>query len=161
MESFPVDIDPEQLVRWLMVERRRGGSGLEIRAWRVNESHPVDSRLEDRLGDEEREDINDETTVARLEISPAHAAEKWRIVISVETEIQPIDPDQDSPDDDEEPIDLETFYLDFLRSPSTTTTIAAQAESAEAERHLRRFLGAVEADAHVPEGASPGTPTVH
>jgi hypothetical protein len=94
MESYPVDvdIDPEQVVRWLMVERQRGGSGLEIRAWRVNERRPIAASLEDRLGDEEREDINDEATMARLEVSPAHA-EGWRIVISVEAEVHPIVPD--------------------------------------------------------------------
>ena len=39
MENYPVDIDidPEQIVRWLMVERQRGASDLDIGAWRLNQ----------------------------------------------------------------------------------------------------------------------------
>ena len=151
--SVDVDIDPEQVVRWLLVERQKGGAGLETKAWRVNEKHPIASRFERRLGDEEIEDISDETTVARLEISPAHA-EGWQIVISAEAEIQPVAPEEDSTEDEEEPIDLDAFYVDFVRSPRTTTTISAQAESAEAQALLERFIHGIETDVHVPEGQS-------
>lgn len=153
MANYPVevDVDPEQVVRWLLVERQKGGTSLETRAWRVNENHPIARPLEQRLGDEDLEDISDEATVARLEISPAHA-EGWRIVISAEAEIQPIAPEEDSAEDEEEPIDLDAFYTDFVRSPRTTTTISAEAESPEAQAHLERFIHGIETDAHVPEG---------
>jgi hypothetical protein len=155
MAYYPVDvdIDPEQAVRWLLVERQKSGAGVETRAWRVNEKHPIVAGVEQRLGDEELEDINDEVTVARLEISPAHA-EGWRIVISAEAEIEPVTPEEDSTEDEEEPIDLDSFYGDFVRSPRTTTTISAEAESAEAQAELERLIHGIETDTHVPEGRS-------
>jgi hypothetical protein len=154
MESYPVeiDIDPEQVVRWLMVERQRGGSGLQINAWRIGEIHPLAPRVEDGLGDEEREDLSDEATVARLEVAPTHAGEGWRMVISVEAELEPFVPGEDSAEDEQEPIDLDTFYLDFIRPARGVASISAEADSAEAESHLDQLIRAIETNAHVPEG---------
>ena len=155
MESYPVDvevdIDPEQVVRWLMVERERGGSGLEIRARRANETRTIAPVLEDRLGDEEREDLNAEATLARLEVTPAHAV-GWRLVISVETELEPIVPEEDADEGEGEPIDLDDFYLEFLRSPRSTVSIAAEAESVEGKAHLEQLIRAIETNSHVPQG---------
>ncbi|MGE0575206.1 MAG: hypothetical protein AB7F22_02525 [Reyranella sp.] len=160
MESYLVniDIDPEQVVRWLMVERQRGGSGLDVSAWRFNRRCPIEPRVEDRFGDEEREDLSDEVTVARLEIAPTHAGEGWRVVVAVEVELEPIVPGQDSAEDERAPIDLDTFYLEFIRSGRGTASVTAEAESTEAEAHLVEFLRAVETNAHVPAGrrARPG-----
>lgn len=154
MESYPVDIDidPEQVVRWLMVERTRGSSGLDISAWRFNQKRPIEPRAEDRFGDEEREDLSDEVTVAQLVIAPVHAGEGWRIVVSVEVEREPIVPGEDSAEDEREPIDLDTFYLDFLRPGRGTSSVTAEVESTEAEAHLEQVLHAIEANVHVPEG---------
>jgi hypothetical protein len=156
MEGYPVDIDidPEQVVRWLISERQRGGSGLDIGAWRLNRGRPIEPRLEDRFGDEEREDLRGEATVAQLVIAPSHAGEGWRITISAEVELEPIVPGEDSTEDEREPIDLDSFYLDFVRSGRATISVAAEAESTEAEGHLDRFLNAIETNAHVPEGIS-------
>lgn len=155
MESYPVDIDidPEQIVRWLMVERQRGGTGLDFSAWRLNQRRPIEPSLEDRLGDEEQEDLSDEVTVAQLVIMPTHAGAGWRIVISVEVELEPVVPGEDS-EDEREPIDLDTFYLDFIRSGHGTTAVVAEAESTEAEAHLDQLLRAIETNAHVPGASS-------
>jgi hypothetical protein len=48
-----------------------------------------------------------------------------------------------------------------VRSPRTTTTITAEAESAEGEAHLERFVQAIDANAHVPEGLSGDAGAVH
>lgn len=154
MVSYPVDIDmdPEQVARWLMVERQRGGSGLDVSAWRFNQRRPVEPGVEDRFGDEERQDLSDEMTVAQLVIAPAHAGEGWRLVISVEVELEPIVPGEDSEEDEREPIDLDTFYLDFIRSGRGTANVTAEAESTEAEAHLEQLRHAIETNTHVPEG---------
>jgi len=154
MESYPVDIDvdPEQVVRWLLVERQRGGSDLDISAWRFNQERPVEPQLEDRFGDEEREDLRDEVTTAQLVIAPAHAGEGWRIVVSVEVELEPIMPGEDSAEAEREPIDLDTFYLDFIRSGRGTASVTAEAESTGAEAHLDQLLHAIETNAHVSAG---------
>jgi hypothetical protein len=154
MESYPVDIDidPEQVVRWLMVERQRGGAGLDISAWRINQRRPIEPSVEDGFGDEEREDLSDEVTVAELAITPAHAGEPWRIVVSVEVELEPIVPGEDAAENERKPIDLDTFYLDFIRSDRGTANVTAEAESTAAESHLDQLLRAIETNNHVPEG---------
>ncbi|MDP2333564.1 MAG: hypothetical protein Q8M19_23060 [Reyranella sp.] len=153
MESYPVDIDidPEQIVRWLMVERQRGASRLDIGAWRLNQGRPIEPRMEDGFGDEEREDLNDEVTVAQLVITPSHTGEGWRIVVSVEVELEPIVRGEDSAEEEREPIDLDTFYLDFIRSGRGTASVAAEAESTEAEAHLDRLVHTIETNIHVPD----------
>lgn len=156
MESYPVDIDidPEQVVRWLMVERQRGGTGLDFSAWRLNQRRPIEPGPEDRFGDEEREDLSDEVTVAQLVITPTHAGAGWRIVVSVEVELEPVVPGENSPEDEREPIDLDSFYLDFIRSGHGTAGVIAEAESTEAEARLDQLLRAIETNAHAPDGGS-------
>lgn len=157
MEGYPVeiDIDPEQIVRWLLVERQRGGSGLDISAWRLNQGRAVESAVADRFGDEERE-LRDEVTMAQLVIAPAHRGEGWRLVVSVEVELQPMVPGEDSAETEREPIDLDTFYLDFVRPGRGTASVAAEAESTEAEAHLDLLLHTIETNAHVPQGRHSG-----
>lgn len=151
MSSYPVDIDPEQVVRWLIVERQRGTSDLEITVRRSNETQPIQPRAKDRLGDAEREDLHDEATVARLEVSPVHASKGWRLVIEVEGEPQSLEPEEEFEEDGEEPIDLDTFYLQYMRSGHGTARISAETEGPAAEVQLSELLQAIGTDAHVPE----------
>jgi hypothetical protein len=153
MEGHPVDIDidPEQVVRWLMVEWQKGGSGLDVRVSRTNERVPVEPRAEDRLGDEEREDLSDEVTVAKLEVTPTHAGKGWRLVVSAEAELEPFVPDEDFEEKEQAPIDLDTFYLEFVRPGRAAITISAEAETVEAEADLVRLTNAIETNVHVPE----------
>jgi hypothetical protein len=73
-------------------------------------------------------------------------------VVSVEVELEPIVPGQDSAEDDRTSIDLDTFYLDFIRSGRGTASVTAEAESTKAEARLGEFLRAIETNAHVPAG---------
>ncbi len=151
MESYSVDTDPEQIIRWLMVERERGASGLQIGAVRVNERQPWGDGLDLALGDEEREDLSDQVTVAVLEISPIQAGEGWRLIVTVEDEFHP--PEADGEDEsEEEEIDLDTFYLEFIRPGRGTASVIAEVDSPEGEAHLDRLLEAIETNTHVPEG---------
>jgi len=154
MDIYPVDIDPEQVVRWLMVERERGASRFEISARRLNERHRIEPRADGPLGDAEREDLSDEATVARLDVSPTHASEGWRIVVSVEDELLPFDPEEDSEEEEEEPIDLDTFYLEFIRPGRGTASITAETEGPAGVAHLGQLLHAIETNSHVPESPS-------
>jgi hypothetical protein len=155
MDSYPVDVDvdPEQVVRWLLVERQRGGSGLRTSAWLSSERHPLLARMEDRLGDEEREDLADETSVATLEIAPVHASGGWRMVISVAGESDPLADGEAPPGEVRESLELDSFYLDFLRPARCTVSVAAEVDSPEGEANLRWLLQAIETNAHVPLGS--------
>ena len=69
IESFPVDIDPAQVVRWLMTERAARRTALTTSARYVTEVRKIPMRSELHLGDEEREDLSEVATIATLEIA--------------------------------------------------------------------------------------------
>jgi hypothetical protein len=149
MEGYPVEIDPEQVVRWLMIERERSPSSLIVEARRVTETRQIQDWPEIRLGDEEREDLRDKATIAVLDVSPRHADEGWRMTISVEDEVRPSDSDES--EEEEEPIDLDTFYLDYIRAGRGTVGIIAEIDGRDGEGHLRYLLKSIETNAHAPE----------
>ena len=93
MESFPVNIDAEQVVRWIMAEQAAAPSTFKTTATRTTEVREIPERREYHLGDEEREDLSEVATLATLEIAPAHAGEGWLLTVTVEDEIGPRVPD--------------------------------------------------------------------
>ena len=75
MEPFSVDVDPRQIVRWVIAEHRITPSSLKIVARRTSEECQIPDRRELHLGDEEREDLSEIATIATLEIAPVHASD--------------------------------------------------------------------------------------
>ena len=59
MESFPVNIDAEQVVRWIMAEQAAAPSTFKTTATRTTEVREIPARREYHLGDEEREDLSE------------------------------------------------------------------------------------------------------
>ena len=86
MESYPVDADPEQVVRWLMAEQAAGSLPLRLSARRLAEVQQIPLRGELHLGDEEREDLSEVAMIGMLEIAPLHASDGWRLTVVVEDE---------------------------------------------------------------------------
>ena len=84
--TLTVDIDPKQMVRWIIAEHRTTPSSLKIVARRAAEERQIPARAEFHLGDEEREDLSEVATVANLEIAPAHPSDGWLMTIAVEDE---------------------------------------------------------------------------
>jgi hypothetical protein len=148
MEPFPVDIDPKQIVRWIIVEHRITPSSLKIVARRTAEERQIPARAELHLGDEEREDLSEIAIVATLEIRPSHPSEGWLMTIVVEDEIGPRGPGRGTMIEDEQQIDLETFYSQFIRPERGTATVVAQANDAAAEARLSSLLASIETDRH-------------
>jgi hypothetical protein len=71
MVSYPVDIDPAQVARWVTAERERSPSTFRIAARRSRQVCEIPARPElHHLGDEEREDLSEIETVAILEVAP-------------------------------------------------------------------------------------------
>ena len=89
MQSYPVDLDPEQIVQWVMAERRAPPLVFTAIARRTTEPRDLPARREIRLGDQEREDLSEIATIATLEISPIHAGDGWRLTVVVEDEAGP------------------------------------------------------------------------
>jgi hypothetical protein len=150
MAAFPVDIDPQQIVRWIIAEHRITPSSLKLAARRTTEVRQIPARREFHLGDEEREDLSEIATVATLEIAPAHPSDGWLMTITVEDEIGPRGPGRGTTVEDDQQIDLETFYSQFIRPERGTATVVAQANDAAAEARISSLLASIESDRHGP-----------
>ena len=56
METCPIDVEPEQLVRWLIADRQGAVPKFEVFASSVGETRDPPLRKELRIDDEVRED---------------------------------------------------------------------------------------------------------
>jgi len=146
METYPVDLDPEQIVRWLMVEQQAAPSTFRITARRTTEVRDVPARRELHMGDEEREDLSEIATIATLEIAPIHASDGWLLTVAVEDEAGP------PVAEGEEKIDLATFYSKFIRPGRGISNVVAEVENAQAKARMTRLLHAIDRNRHVPDG---------
>jgi hypothetical protein len=97
MRTYPIDIDPAQVVRWIMVEQQAAPSRFRVLARRASEVRDIPVRKELHLGDQEREDLSEIDTIATLEIAPAHASEGWSLTVEVEDEAGPRLPERGPP----------------------------------------------------------------
>ncbi|HEY5130032.1 MAG TPA: hypothetical protein VIJ35_22575 [Bradyrhizobium sp.] len=150
MEPYPVDIDPAQLVRWLIAEHRVTPSSLKTIARRTTEVREIPARGDLHLGDEEREDLSEVANVVTLEIAPARPADGWLLTVVVEDELGPRGPDRGTMVEDAQQIDLETFYSQFIRPGRGIATVVARADDAAAEARIAGLLASIESDRHGP-----------
>jgi hypothetical protein len=150
MEPFPVDIDPKQIVRWLIAEHRASPPSLKIAGRSTTEVREIPNREDLHLGDEEREDLSEVATVATLEVAPAYPSDGWQMTITVEDEIGPRGPGRGTMVEADQQIDLETFNSLFIRPERGTATVVAQANDAAAEARLSSLLASIENDRHGP-----------
>ena len=142
METYPIDLDPEQIVRWIVAEQKTAPSAFRVNARRTTEVRDIPSRKEIHLGDEEREDLREMATIATLEIAPSHASDGWLLTVAVEDETGP--PVLEG----EEKIDLGTFYKEFIRRGRGTSSVSAEVDNAEAKVRLTRLLDTIETNRH-------------
>jgi hypothetical protein len=151
MRSYPVDIDPEQVVRWIMTEGRAASSPFRAMARRATEVRELPTETRYRLGDEEREDLSEVATLVTLEIEPVHAGEGWRLTVVVEDEAGPA-VSEEGELEGEEDIELSTFYDEYIRAGRGTASVMAEVENAAAEARLSRLLREIETDRHAASG---------
>jgi hypothetical protein len=149
VESFPLDIDPGQVVRWLMTERAAAPSALTTTVTCSTEVRQIPARSEFHLGDEEREDLSELATVATLEIAPTHEREGWLLTVTVEDELGPRMLSNCLDLGTERQIDLGTFYNKFIRPGRGVVNIAARADSPSARAKLNYLLSTIERNQHV------------
>jgi hypothetical protein len=146
--TYPIDIDPEQIVRWLLAEQRATPSLFRFDARRVSEVCNIPSRAEYHLGDVEREDLSEVDTVATLEVRPAHSSD-WTLTVSVEDEAGPrANGKEGSGGNLEQQTDLASFYHHFIHPGRGIATATAEAGNEAGERHLKELLDAILVDRH-------------
>ena len=148
MESFPVDIDAEQIVCWIIAEQAVTPSPFKTTARRTVEVREIPERREFHLGDEEREELSEVATIATLEVAPAHASDGWLLTVTVEDEIGPRVSGGERAAETEQQIDLGTFYNTFIRPGRGTANVVAEVDSVSARRSLSRLLSAIERNQH-------------
>jgi hypothetical protein len=157
MESFPLDIDAGQIVRWIMAEQAAMPSTFKTSARRVTEVREIPARQEYHLGDEEREELSEVATVATLEIGPRHGAEGWLLTITVEDEIGPGVLSEDVAPESEQQIDLGTFYSTFIRPERGTASVIAEVDGPAGRANVTRLLDAIERNRHAGQRGGPAT----
>jgi len=145
VESYPIDVDPEQVVRWLMAEQAAGSLRLRLSARRLAEVRRIPLQAEFHLGDEEREDLSEIAMIGTLEVAPLHASDGWRLTVVAEDESRPRVVHARS---SEQSIDLDTFYREFLWRGRGTASIEAEVDGPEGEAHLARLIDAIETNSH-------------
>jgi hypothetical protein len=156
MRTYPLDIDPVQVVRWIMAEHQAAPSRFRILAWRASEVRDIPARRELHLGDEERENLTEVDTIATLEIAPARASEGWLLTVEVEDEAGPRLPERASLVEGEEQMDLRTFYDEFIRPGRGIANVVAGVEDDSAEVHLNKLVSSIEKNRHGPNPSRPG-----
>ena len=148
METYPVDIDPEQVAHWVKAECEAAPSTFRISARRRREVREIPVRAETHLGDEEREDLTEIATIATLEIAPVHASEGWLLSVVLEDELGPRVSNGGTAEEAEQQIDFGTFYKEFIRPGRGNATVVAEAEDPAAKAHLTRLISAIETNRH-------------
>jgi hypothetical protein len=154
METYPVDIDPGQVVRWVEAELEAAPATLRVTGRRSQVVEEMPLRKELHLGDAEREDLSEIDTVATLEIAPAHASEGWLLSVVVEGELGPRLSAAGAGPEAEQSIDVGTFNKKFIRSGRGTANVIAEVQDATAKAHLTRLIEAIETNRHTRSGSA-------
>jgi hypothetical protein len=156
METYPVDIDPGQVVRWVKAECDAAPSMLRVSGKRTQVVEELPLRKQAHLGDEERADLTEVETIATLEIAPIHASEGWLLSIVVEDEVGPRMSFGSPGAASEQSIDLGTFYKEFIRPGRGIANVVAQVQDSTAKAHLTRLIDAIETNQHPISRPAPG-----
>jgi hypothetical protein len=148
MQTYPVDIDPGQVARWVKAECEVAPSTFKISARRRQEVREIPVRAETHLGDTEREDLTEIATIATLEIAPVHASDGWLLSVVVEDEVGPRVSNGGTGGEAEQQIDFGTFYKEFIRPGRGNANVIAEVEDPAAKEHLTRLIEAIDANRH-------------
>lgn len=152
MYTYPVDIEPEQIVRWIMAEHDAAPNIFKISARQTVETREIPERREFHLGDEEREDLSEVAVDATLEIAPARADDGWLLRIIVEDEAGPRLGYRQSDVPSEQEIDIGSFYQQFMRRGRGLATVVAEVDNSAAERRIRKLLDDITVNRHLGKG---------
>ena len=148
MATYPIEIDPRQIVRWLVAEQRATPSLFRFDARRVSEVCDIPRHAEYHLGDVEREDLSEVDTIATLEVRPAHSSD-WTLTVNVEDDVGPRSNGEEAGgSNSEQQMDLASFYHHFIRSGRGIATATAEIGNEAGERHLKELLDAILVDRH-------------
>jgi len=148
MESFAVDLAPNQVVHWLLDEDSLHAFDLLVsatRSYQVNVLSPEDRAA---LNEDEKEDLSEVSEIGILEVRPRDNLHRWTLRVRVADDIGPRVPEDEPVPEGEEDIDLPTFYEEFIRDNRGIAEVSAEVEGPAAKGSLNRILTAMLTDRH-------------
>ncbi|RNJ48107.1 hypothetical protein [Methylocystis hirsuta] len=148
MQSYPINIEPQQIVQWIMAERRAAPSKFRIIVRRALETRELPERKEVRLGDDERENLSETVTVATRQIAPAHPSDGWLLTVVVEDEIGPSASEEAEMTEEEQEIDVDVFYNEFIHPGRGNASVFAEVAKPAGKARLARLINSIEKDRH-------------
>jgi hypothetical protein len=149
METYSVDLEASQIVRWLIEEQRRGTLQLNVTATRTYVVEALEKADLDQIG-EEGEDLNDILAIGTLEVGPPAGKNGWVLRVRIEDRIGPrLSDDEDAPEGGEE-LDLQTFEADFIVPQRGAAEVLLEAEDAQAKARFTRVFNHMLRNEHRP-----------
>lgn len=150
VETYPVDIAPEQVVRWLMDEDRVHAFDLLVTATRSYQLGEMSGGRSARIDEEMRDEVSELAEVGLLEVMPRQKPHLWTLRVRVEDDLGPRLPEDEPVPDTDEEIDLPTFYEEFIKADRGLAEVSVEAESPAAKAQATRVLDAILTDRHQP-----------
>lgn len=148
METYPVDLAPKQIVRWLLDEDRLHAFDLLVSATRSYQVGELRSEERASLNDTEGEELSEVCEVGLLEVRPRQKPNRWTLRIRVEDDIGPRLPEDEPIPEAEEEIDLLTLYEEFIKADRGIARVSAVVENPAAKANLNKVLKAMLTDRH-------------
>lgn len=149
MESIAIDLAPEQIVHWLLDEDRRDAFDLLINATRSYRVGALSEEERTSLDDTEGGEIGEISEVGHLEVRPRREPHRWVLRVRVEDDIGPRLPEDEPVPQNEEDIDLATFFEEFIASNRGIADVSAEVEGPAAKASLNHILREMTMDWHM------------
>lgn len=148
MEPIIVDIEPRQIVRWLLDEERIKAFDLLVTATRSYEREELAPGEERQLGEAEAEELSEINEVGLLEVMPRKEPSRWTLLLRVTDDIGPRMPEDEPVPTEDEEIDLTTFNEEFVVADRGFTEVSAEAQDRAASAELTRLVEAIVENRH-------------
>ncbi len=147
MQEFPVDVAPEQILRWIKAELSDRPHEFHVAAEREFVAAEDLDRASIGIGPDT--DVASVAMVGVVEIRSAKAAEEWVLRVRAEDVVGDHLPEDHSVEDSAEAIDIETFEKLFLNPPGQSTISAVLlAPSARVVAHLSPMFEDIRKNRH-------------
>jgi len=140
MQPYPIDLPPLQFMLWLLDPANVEQFDLGLRATRTYE--PTDLAGSIELDASDRDDLHDVVEIGLLEVVPRQRPDLWIIRLRVEDDAGSRMPEDEPMPEDEEDVDLQTFYDEFFKNERGIAELSAEVESAAARENLEAVLSA-------------------
>lgn len=153
METYPVDMEPEQIVAWLSDEQRLQAYDLLVSASRSFQPGEVTGGKSRWLSAEDREEVNEILEIGLLEVMPRQHSGRWTLRVRIEDDIGPRLPEDEPVPEGEEEIDLATFSQEFVKGGRGVAEVSVEVSDAAGKASFDQIFAAMLRDRHGKQGA--------